>query len=338
MTIIEKMLVRQAIELSAVIGDHSETILNLVTSFIKSEFGVEIPLEYVRKELDKASAARLFFACGKSKPEEIRNPQNCLRLARNLWLDNLIVNSNNLSSSKLIELAEERHAEEKKLAPMDAQSPLLQTIRSLSNPEDLLAKYQSYISKTAQYYQAAFFVLDEYFQNSTVYEHFKIYNPYAIQPAPAIDLKHETEDIPPESVVEDKQTAKIKYLEKSIHELKVKLDYAQKDAVREIIMTLASSGFGAPLFELHQLKKSADTPEHIVSAISNLFLALESLDVRFFKESSVGKSMSYDEIEEGQFCLKNNETLEPTDRVIVEYPGIKLGKETIVKPTITKEN
>ena len=44
MTIVEKMLVRQAIELSAVIGDHSEKILNLVTSFLKSEFNVNIPL------------------------------------------------------------------------------------------------------------------------------------------------------------------------------------------------------------------------------------------------------------------------------------------------------
>lgn len=334
MTILEKMLVRQAIELSAVIGDHSEKILNLVTSFIKSEFSVDIPLDYIRKELDKASAARLFFACGKSKPEEIRNPQNCLRIARNLWLDNLIVTTNNLTSSKLLELAEEKHNEEKKLAPMEPQSPLVQTIRNLANPEEQLVTYKRYISKTAQYYQAAFYVLDEYFQNSTVYDHFKIYNPYIQPTACIIDAK---EDVS-ETVTEDKQLAKIKYLEKTIHELKVKLDYAQKDAVREIIMTLASSGFGAPLFELHQLKKSEETPDHVVSAISNLLLALESLDVRFYKESSVGKTMSYEEIEEGQFCLKNDETLEPTDRVVVKYPGIKLGKETIVKPTITKEN
>ena len=38
MTFVEKMLVRQAVELSAVIGDHSETILNLTVSFIQSEF------------------------------------------------------------------------------------------------------------------------------------------------------------------------------------------------------------------------------------------------------------------------------------------------------------
>lgn len=340
MTFVEKMLVRQAVELSAVIGDHSETILNLTVSFIQSEFKIDIPLEAIRKELDKASAARLFFACGKSKPEEIRNPQNCMRLARNLWLDNLIVTTSQPTCEQLIKQAEKLHLEEKKIAPAleSTQSPLVQAIKSLSEQEDGMAKYRKYISVTAQYYQVAFFVLDEFFQNSTVYNQFKLYNPFSKESISQPEDKGCVAEMIQDTQIEDKQVAKIKYLEKTIHELKVKLDYAQKDAVREIIMTLASSGFGSPLFELHQIKKSEETPENVVATISNLLLALESLDIRFTKESWVGKVLTQEEIADGQFCLKNDEMLSPEDKVVVTYPGIKLGKETIVKPTITKEN
>ena len=190
MTIVEKMLVRQAIELSAVIGDHSEKILNLVTSFLKSEFNVNIPLDYVRKELDKASAARLFFACGKSKPEEIRNPQNCLRLARYLWLDHLIVSSNSLSADYLINQIETVHNREKALSSSESsQSQMIQTVRSLTQPENLLPQYKAYITKTAQYYQAAFFVLDEYITSFLFCQQFfcffliiKVWERFVLQP------------------------------------------------------------------------------------------------------------------------------------------------------------
>ena len=47
--------------------------------------------------------------------------------------------------------------------------------------------------------------------------------------------------------------------------------------------------------------------------------------------------MTFDEIEEGKFCLQNDDILGTSDFVTVKYPGVKLGKEMIVKPTITKE-
>ena len=47
--------------------------------------------------------------------------------------------------------------------------------------------------------------------------------------------------------------------------------------------------------------------------------------------------MIFDEIEEGTFCLQNDEVLEASDSVVIKYPGVKLGKEIIVKPTIAKE-
>ena len=51
MTIVKEMLLRQAIELSAIIGDHSETLKNLTVSFMKSEFG----MEFQNDEIERAT-------------------------------------------------------------------------------------------------------------------------------------------------------------------------------------------------------------------------------------------------------------------------------------------
>lgn len=335
MTIVEEMLLRQAIELSAVIGDHSETLKNLTVSFMKSEFGLELPNDEIGRALDREATARLFFACGKSKPEEIRNPQNCLRLARDLWLDYSIAVSNQLTAEHFIKKAEERFHKEKELnSTLEMkQSPVLSAIKKIFSKPEIAQEYKEYLQKTVQYFQVAFYVLDEYFASSTAKTLFDLYNPFLehIEETSVVEVNS------PAEVAEDKNKSKIKYLEKSIHDLKVKLEYAQKDAMRDIAMTLTSSGFGSPLFELHAIKKDETTPEHISSAISNLFLALESLDIRISKDSLVGKTMIFDEIEEGKFCLQNDDVLESSDSVVVKYPGVKLGKEMIVKPTITKE-
>ena len=335
MTVIEDMLLRQAIELSAVIGDHSETLKNLTVSFMKSEFGIELSNDEVGRALDREATARLFFACGKSKPEEIRNPQRCLRLARDLWLDYSIVISNQLTSESFMREADVRFCKEKELYETLGmkQSPLSGTIKKIfSNPE-IVHEYKRYLQKTVQYFQAAFYVLEEYFSNSNVKQVFDLYNPFF---SLVDETVAEKTNISVEAT-EDKSKSKIKYLEKSIHELRVKLEHLQKDAMRDIAMTLASTGFGAPLFELYAIRKDENTPEHIVATISNLFLALESLDIRISNDSLVGKTIVFEELKEGKFCLNGSEVLESSDSVIVKYPGLKLGKETIVKPTIMKE-
>ena len=330
MTIVEKMLLRQAIELSAIIGDHSETLRSLTVSFLKSEFGIQLPGDEVGKALERNQAARLFFACGKDRPEEIHTPQTCLKLARDLWLDYSIVTSNQLTPDYFVKEAEERFVKEKELNSTlrMGQPPVLDKIEKIFSKPEIAQEYKDYLQKTAQYFQVAFYVLDEFFSNSTAKPLFDLYNPFLIPPK-------ETE-IPPKEP-EDKNKSKIKYLEKSIHDLNVKLEYAQKDAMRDIVMALSSSGFGSPLFELHALKKDETTPEPISSVISNLFLALESLDVRISKDSLVGKTMAFDEIEEGKFRLQKDDVLDSSDSVVVKYPGIKLGKEMVVKPTIAKE-
>ena len=335
MKIVEEMLLRQAITLSAIIGDHSESLKKLTVSFMKSEFGLDIPPEEVYNVLEREKTARLFFAVGKTNPNEIRNPQNCLRFARNLWLDYSMVSSSELTADFFEKEAAEKFRKEKALnTTLETEiSPLSSIIKRLFFNPEVAQEYKNFSQKSAQYFQAAFYILDEFFTNKAEKPLFDIYNPFFATANESV----EPETTAPAESTNKKRDAKIKYLEKSVHDFKVKLEYAQKDAIRDIVMTLSSSGFGSPLFELHSIKKDESTPDHISSAISNLFLALEALDIRISKDSLVGKTMTFDEIEDGKFCLQNDDVLEPSDSVTVKYPGIKLGKETIVKPTIAKE-
>lgn len=341
MQVVERMLLRQAIEMSSVIGDHSEKILDLTKSFLSSEYGLDLPIDDVKKALDKESTARLFFACGKARPEEINNPQNCLRLARNLWLDYFIATSKgNLSEQKCMKAAEEKFILEKEQnSTLDSKtSPLTANIRLLFSTGNALEEYRTYLQSTVQYFQVAFYVLEEFFNNRGLTDIFQIYNPFATE-----ENNQEIVEVVETIKTEEKETtgkkdSRVKYLEKTIHDLKVKLEHTQKDAIRDIAMTLASSAYGAPLFELNSIKKSENTPDNVVSAISNLFLALESMDIRISKDRLVGTVMPFNEIEQGKYCLQNDETLDASDFVKVKYPAIKLGKETIVRPTIVKEN
>lgn len=332
MTIVDKLLIRQAIELSAVIGDHSETIFNLTNSFLKAEYNMEYPQEVIHREVEREATSRLFFACGKNKPQEIKNPYNCLRIARDLWLDYYLAKSSNYITLKgCLKMAEEKFLAEKQLNPNINfnQSPLNETIKKIFGVEGAVLEYKNKLENTVQYFQVAFYVLDEFFSTTTAKECFALYNPFInINPKEEISIQED---------FDEKNKAKIKYLEKTIHDLKVKLDHAQKDAVREIIMSLAASSYGSPLFELHSIKKDSTTPEHISATISNLFLALENLDVRITKDNLVGKELSLEDILEGKFCIQNNDLIEANDTVRVKYPGIKLGKEMIVKPTVIKE-
>lgn len=327
MSKIDILLIRHAIELIAVIGDHSETMLNLTKSFIKSEFDLNPSTEEIRKSLDRETSSRLFFACAKNKPEEIKNPGSCIRISKDLWFNYQIATTDS-SLSEYRKLVQEKFELEKKATKSSdlGKNYLERIIDDFEDNDALFETYKEYITKTVQYFQVAFYVLDEYFSKTNVNDIFTIYNPFKVE--------KKTESVVEQS--NDKKDSKVKYLEKTIHELKIKLDFAQKDSIREIMMSLASSCFGSPIFTLNEIKNEESTPEHIKSAISNLFLALESLDIRISKEGLVGTEYKAEEIEEGKFSVLGNEQISPDDTVIIKYPGIKLGREMIIKPALKK--
>lgn len=331
MSFVENLLIRHAVEITALIGDHTESLIDLATSFLESEYGLTLPREPIGKTMDREAAARLFFAVGKQNPTEIRNPQNCLRIVRDLWLDYYIANSDGaLTVEGCIKAAEDIAHKEATLnltAEKD-RAHLLSAAKKYATEDNSLAEYKGYLQKTLPYFQAAFFVLDEFFSTTQLKPVCDIYNPFRTALAAEAEDKGDA----------GKKDSRIKYLEKTVHDLKVKLEYAQKDAVRDIVMTLASHGYGAPLFELNAIRKDADTPDYIAAMISNLFLALESLDIRIVKDSLTGKTVPYSDLAEGKYCFYGDIPPSEEDSVVVKYPGIKLGKEMIVKPTITKES
>lgn len=330
MNLIESMLVRQAIEITALIGDHSDSLLDLTTSFLQSEYNLTVPRESIGKSMDCESSARLFFAVGKQKPTEIRNPQKCLRIARDLWFDYFIANSEDgITTDVCIETVKNTLQKESalNLTTEKERAHLLSMAKKFELSENSLEEYRDYVKNVLPYFKVAFYVLDEFFATTKLKTVCDIYNPFSCAASVEGDDKGDA----------SKKDSRIKYLEKTVHDLKVKLEYAQKDAVREIVMTLASNGYGAPLFELNAIRKDDSTPEHIIAMISNLFLALESLDIRLVKDSSIGKEVPYTELVEGKYCFYGDIPPTADDSFKVKYPGIKLGKEMIVKPMITKE-
>ena len=331
MSFVENSLIRHAVEITALIGDHSESLIDLATSFLKSEYGLDFPRGPIGKTMDREGAARLFFAVGKQNPAEIRNPQNCLKIVRDLWLDYYIANSDeSLTIEECIKTAENMVGKEATLnltAEKD-RTHLVHAAKQYATEENALSAYRNYLQKTSPYFQVAFYVLNEFFVTTRFKSVCDLYNPYRIAPIADNEDRGDT----------GKKDSRIKYLEKTVHDLKVKLEYAQKDAVRDIVMTLASNAYGAPLFELNAIRKDEATPDHIVAMISNLFLALESLDIRIVKGSSVGKAVPFSDLAEGKYCFYGDVPPSEEDSIVVKYPGIKLGKELIVKPTITKES
>lgn len=331
MSFVENLLIRHAVEITALIGDHTESLLDLATSFLESEYGLTLPRDPIGKTMDREAAARLFFAVGKQNPSEIRNPQNCLRIVRDLWLDYYIATfEGTLNADCCVKAADEIMRKESalNLTTEKDRAHILTAAKKYATEGDSLSAYRGYLQKTLPYFRAAFYVLDEFFATTQLKPVCDLYNPCRTAPVAEAGDKGDA----------GKKDSRIKYLEKTVHDLKVKLEYAQKDAIRDIVMTLASNGYGAPLFELNAIRKDEATPDYIAAMISNLFLALESLDIRIVKDSSTGKAVPFSDLAEGKYCFYGDVPPCEEDSIIVKYPGIKLGKELIVKPTITKES
>lgn len=331
MSFVENLLIRHAVEITALIGDHTESLIDLATSFLESEYGLALPREPIGKTMDREAAARLFFAVGKQNPTEIRNPQNCLRIVRDLWLDYYIATfDGSLTSDGCLKATEDivRKEASLNLTTDKDRAHILSAAKKYATEDGSLSEYKEYLQKTLPYFRAAFFVLEEFFATTQLKAVCDIYTPCRTVLVAENEEKSDA----------GKKDSRIKYLEKTVHDLKVKLEYAQKDAVRDIVMTLASNGYGAPLFELNAIRKDANTPDYIAAMISNLFLALESLDIRIVKDGSTGKPVPYSDLAEGKYCFYGDVPPSEEDTIVVRYPGIKLGKEMIVKPTITKES
>lgn len=132
--------------------------------------------------------------------------------------------------------------------------------------------------------------------------------------------------------------SQIKYLEKAVHEKEVKLQYAEKDAVRNIICTLVNERYGSPLNELYLFWKGKHslTDADLKTTISNLFLAFENLNIKLTREYIVGQVVALTDDNAGKFVQMNGENLTRNDRIIVRYPGYRYRQEIMVRPMVQK--
>ena len=112
MKIVEKMLVRQAIELTAIIGEKTESLEQQAMSFLKTELGLEVSKEDFDSVLDYELCSRLFYEYGKSNPGAIKKPQRMIRIARDLWLDYKIGTAKLLNMETIYSQVSEKHEKE----------------------------------------------------------------------------------------------------------------------------------------------------------------------------------------------------------------------------------
>lgn len=128
----------------------------------------------------------------------------------------------------------------------------------------------------------------------------------------------------------------IDYLERLVHEKEVKLQHAEKDAIRSILTVLVDGRFGSPLNELYLIWKNENTPYQIQQTLSNLFSALKYLQISPTKEKLVGKEISLTPDDIGKYAPMNGEDLSFDDRIMVRYPGYRYSREPMIKPVIQK--
>jgi hypothetical protein len=127
----------------------------------------------------------------------------------------------------------------------------------------------------------------------------------------------------------------IRLLKNDKHDLEVKLSYAKKDAIREIITSLTAYGWNCPLSELYRLLKEEDTPEKIRGIINNLFMALDGENIKVCRDK-VGDTIELTEKNQKSYNPYKNEELYIGEKAEIYYPGYRYDHEIMVRPIVRK--
>ena len=127
----------------------------------------------------------------------------------------------------------------------------------------------------------------------------------------------------------------IRLLKNDKHDLEVKLSYAKKDAIREIITSLTAYGWNCPLSELYRLLKEEDTPEKIRGIINNLFMALDGENIKVCRDK-VGDIIELTEKNQKSYDPYKNEELYIGEKAEIYYPGYRYDHEIMVRPIVRR--
>lgn len=363
-----RLAVRCAVELCAImcVEDHNALASNTASLLREKEISGAND-DNVKYEIEHNLAARL-FSDYKSTPERIKNANLIKELLRKLWLADIITNNPTISVGELHKEVTKKYQEEKTFEPeLTAKKFLLFELIDfhLNTNKDILETSQQYIKLSSEFpvcYSALANVFDKISGLSYMHD---IYNPEtggvilcpkkkdtSVQKevvGGSIE-KSETPNGQPfiverknsyQMATQDKESALrdvIRVLEKEKHDLELKVAFAKKDAIREIMYSLTDNSWGAPLSELYLLSRDNDTPDKIKGTIKNLFMALGSENIRLVKEKQVGMTITLDEDNQKAYDPYKNEELFLTDEATIYYPGYRYDREIMVRPVVRKKN
>ncbi len=135
----------------------------------------------------------------------------------------------------------------------------------------------------------------------------------------------------------------IRLLRKKKHDLEVKLAFAKKDAIRDVLCDLTDYGWNCPLNELYRLSRDEKTPEEIKGVINNLFKALGEKNIKLTRDK-IGETITITEENMENYAPYKYDRVSLGDTVEIYYPGygyreIHEGRaktEIMVKPVVKK--
>lgn len=365
----KEFALRSAIELCAVLGSGTDnTLADDVMRFIGEKRIMSVYPQDVYYQIKWNTGATL-YAKFKDNLSAVNSTHHIKALQRKLWLYKIIVL--NYKAFDFIELQKcvaKKFSEEQSIDPTltDRDFVLFEILDKRIKDEQTVAEAGPVLEKMNDELSAAFCALSsaceildcDYLsqlyseEDAKKYILAKAYRNFAPQASPVEDGRSQ-EDIEKlrDMANSESEIAKIKeaaqkseralkdvigVLEKDNHNLKTALRFAEKDVIRNLLLSLTDYGYGAPLNELYLIMKDGETPNRIKGVVSNLFSALADLNIRLIKDKQVGETIVLDEENQKYYNPVKNEAVYLGDEVEVLYPGYKYESEIMVRPTVKK--
>lgn len=363
MELAEKVVLRCAYELCAILGDQrSDTLIEKTETLLKSKNLSGIKREDIEYEHGKNIGAHI-CADYKNNPTIIKHPNMIIELLRKLWLLDYISNNYLALTPKLLQGKAEDMFDAEKSINRELTSKrfhLFEYIGYNLTDGSVIKKVGEYLQGFKDLFHSAYGVLNDMLSqlpdDCFVLE---LYNEQSASEKilsfkkPVIDNKqevvqrentaeneeskqHGVKEKPLPNQVERHLRDNIAVLTKEKHDLELKVSYAKKDAVRELLVALTDNGWGAPLSELFLVSKEESTPERIRGIINNLFSALGSEQIKLLKDKQVGQVITLTEENEKSFDPYKHDEIFISDDVIIFYPGYRFGTEVMVRPIVKK--
>lgn len=349
----KKIFLKYAIQMAAVIDQDSETLLDATKTLI-SDTSVKINDLDIREQIEYYRAARLFFDYGKKNPRKIRNITFVKKMTSELWFLSLIARKyKNLSIIQLKKISDDKFQQEKEIDNLmtEKQFTMISWYLPKLSANGVLHECGELLSQLDFAIEATFEILYKFF-DAVDYPNFarEIYDISELQVnnefQNIIEEKNESAKVIPEieeinadnDIAKEKYENEIKYLEGRIHDLEIKVEYAKKDAMRDILLSLNDPAYEYPLGQLYLLSRQNNLDADIAGTLENFFSALKNAGIRTVKAHMIGKEFVITEEEKRKYETIKNQVINLEDKVTVYQPGFRYMGETMIKPIIKKEN